>query len=349
MSYRITTNGLFRAYGGAMRRSQKKVYNNLDRVQTGRTFSTFAEDPASAAKAFRLRRDYWRTDDHLETSNYLLSKFQVAYTAAGAIVNGDDENPSLDGIKSSLAGLSDASASSRRALGNDLSAKADSIVMSMNVRYNEEFVFAGTDGLNVPFQWGENDTLLYRGIDVNAATGSEDYARLEKISDERAYVDIGLGMEEDSNGNTVENSAFNSTLSGLKFLGFGTDEEGDSLNMVVLMKQLGQIYSNSDPDSGEYANPEDKERALVLVGKLHDAINRVQERHVELSSDSTYLETNKNLLETAQATLAEQIDDLEQTDEALAITQFMWAQYSYQAALQVGTKLLSQSLLDYLH
>ena len=57
MSYRITTNGLFRAYGGAMRRSQKKVYNNLDRVQTGRTFSTFAEDPASAAKAFRLRRD----------------------------------------------------------------------------------------------------------------------------------------------------------------------------------------------------------------------------------------------------------------------------------------------------
>ena len=349
MSYRITTNGLFRKYGSSMRRSQQNVYNRLDKVQTGRSFSTFAEDPASAAKAFRLRRDYWRTDDYLETSNYLISKFEVAYTATGAIVDGDSDHPSLDGLASTLAGISDASAASRRALGNDLLAKADSIVMSMNVRYNDEFVFARTDGLNAPFQWGENNTLLYRGIDVNSATGSDDYARLEHMTQETAYVDIGLGMQEDSNGDVMENSAFNSALCGLNFLGYGTDKDGDSQNLVVLMKELGQIYSSADPDSGAYASKEDAGRVQVLSEKLHDAINRVQERHVAISSDSAYLETNKNLLETTQAELAEQIDDLEQTDEALAITQFMWAQYSYQAALQAGNQILSQSLLDYMH
>lgn len=348
MSYRITTNGLFRSYGGAMRRSQKRVYDRLDKVQTGRAFSSFAEDPASAAKAFRLRRDYWRTDDYLETSNYLISKFQVAYSAAGAIVDGDADHPSLDGLASSLAGLSDASAASRRALGNDITAKADSIIMSMNVRYNEEFVFARIDGMNPPFEWGEDGALLYRGIDVSAPEGSDDYARLEHMTQERAYVDIGLGMEEDSNGNIVENSAFDSALCGLSFLGYGTDKDGDSRNLVVLMKELADIYSNADPASGEYAETGDAERAQVLTEKLRAAINRVQEQHVAISSDSTYLETNKELLETTQAELAQQIDDLEQTDEALAITQFMWAQYSYQAALQAGGQLLSQSLLDYM-
>ena len=347
MPYRITTNGLFRSYGTAMRRSQKKVYNTLDKVQTGRTFSSFAEDPASAAKAFRLRRDYWRTDDYLETSNYLMSKFQVAYTAAGVIVDGPEDVPSLDGLASSLAGISDTAASGRRALGNDLIATADSMVMTMNSRYNEEYVFAGTDGLNAPFTW-DGDTLLYRGFDVSAEPDSEGYAHLSRMAGESAYVDIGLGLQEDVNGNIIENSAFNSVISGLTFLGYSTDEDGVSKNIAVIMKELGNIYASADPDSGEYANAGDAERAQLLVDKLRDAINHVQEQHVKLSSDSTYLQTNKKVLENSQDMLAEQIDDLEQTNGALAITQFLWARYSYQAALQAGNQLLSQSLLDYM-
>ena len=121
-----------------------------------------------------------------------------------------------------------------------------------------------------------------------------------------------------------------------------------SKNIAVIMKELGNIYASADPDSGEYANAGDAERAQLLVDKLRDAINHVQEQHVKLSSDSTYLQTNKKVLENSQDMLAEQIDDLEQTNGALAITQFLWARYSYQAALQAGNQLLSQSLLDYM-
>ncbi len=40
---------------------------------------------------------------------------------------------------------------------------------------------------------------------------------------------------------------------------------------------------------------------------------------------------------------------MEDIDPADAITTLMWAQYSYNAALRIGTQLLSQSLIDYMN
>ena len=46
--------------------------------------------------------------------------------------------------------------------------------------------------------------------------------------------------------------------------------------------------------------------------------------------------------------LNEQITDTEAQDPAEAITEMVWAQYCYNAALRIGTQILSQSLIDYL-
>ncbi len=354
MSFRITTNGLFRTYGTAMRTQNKKVYDALERVQTNRKFAHFSEDPASAAKAFRLRRDHWRSTDFLDNTNFLISKQEIAYSAGSAIVNGDDRVPSLDGIYESLAGLSDTAGAGRKPLGYELSAKAESIASAMNVTFNEEFVFAGADGLNVPFTW-DGDKLLYRGIDVSAETGSEDYERLQKMAAENTYVDIGQGMKENDQG-VIPNSAYDSCLSGLTFLGYGTDEDGDSKNLAVLMRELGNLYQNCDPDTGDYpginhdAQEANKARAQTLSLKIHDAINRVQEQHVALSAGSNFLQQNKRQLEETQFTLQEQISQVEKLDDtgALAIEEMAWAQYVYEAALHVGNDLLSHSLFDYM-
>ena len=46
--------------------------------------------------------------------------------------------------------------------------------------------------------------------------------------------------------------------------------------------------------------------------------------------------------------LNEQILNLENVDPAEAISQFMWDYNCFNAALKIGTQLLSQSLLDYM-
>lgn len=349
MSYRITTNGLFRDYRASLISSRDKLYENMNRVETTRNFVKYAEDPAGASKAFQLRRTYWRTQDYIDNSNYLISKNQVAWSSANAIVNGDEVNGSLASLDGALRGLTDTAGTGRQALGQDLKAKAEAIVMAMNVQYNGEFVFAGADALNVPFTW-DSDTgeLCYRGMNVNTPEDSDDFAPLQRALNEKTYVDIGLGMQEDETGVIFDSSAYDAVIDGLDFLGYGVDEDGDPRNLVTLMKGIGDIFYHCDPDTGDYANEEDAENVSRLIEKLKASIHHVQEQHVQISSNSSYLKTNLTQLEETQFTLNTEIDAVEQIDPAMAIMEMMWAQYSYNAALRIGNDLLSESLFDYM-
>lgn len=383
-NFRITTNGLFRNYRTNLSKNNKSLNDAMTTVQTGRKFNTYAEDPAAASKAWRLRRSYWRTGDQIDNTNYAISKYESAYNAMASIVDGDVGNGQyglgLDGILSSIKGLNGAAGASRAALGKELVQTAENMVSVMNTKYGDDFVFAGADGENVPFEW-DGDRLLYRGIDVN--TPKTDYVRedfldedgnfdqakydaakqaymeanptwtdpktfdnalaLNRMAKEATYLDIGIGMKEKERGEMVTGSAFNTAISGLNFLGYGEDK-----NLAALVRELGEIYSRADPDTGEYNNVEDRGRADELVNRLHNAIDYSQGQHVQLDANAKYLRTNLSQLETNKAELDKQIVDTEDKEMGDAITEMTWAKYCYDAALRIGTNILSQSLLDYM-
>lgn len=347
MAFRVTTNGMFYAYTASLNKANTKLQKSMNGVATHREFSSYADDPAAASKAFQLRRTMWRTQDQIDNSSYLIDKFETGYNALDVIVDGDLENPGLSGIEEALAGMNATAGSSRRSLGQDLISKANAIAFDMNIRFSDEYVFAGADGLTPPFEW-HGDTLTYRGVDVNAQPGSADFEKLGQMAEEETYVDIGLGMQEDTDGNVVDSSAFNSTLSGIKFLNYGVDEDGDPKNLSVLLHQLGNLFLNTS-ENGEFTNSNDEETALRLTGKLFSAIAYTQEQHVAMSANSNYLHTNMKHLSDIKETLNEEVDNLEQRDPADAIMEMYWAQYCYQASLKVGTDLLSQSLIDYMN
>lgn len=423
-NFRITTNGVMRTYRSNLYKSQRKLYDSMVRVETHRQFNSYAEDPARAARAFQTRRSLWRTGDQLENNDSVFNKFSTAFTAVDAIVDGDVDNPGFDGIKESLGIITDTAGAGRKPQGQVLLSMADSVLKTMNTTYGDNFVFAGADGLNVPYSFGENGEVLYRGINVDNrllvadakgvlsvrepktqgdfqkddGTGTmvddqdayiaylEDITRTEKsleddfggdkdayigymkdqanvvkkeaqqlldMSQEATYVDIGLGMEENRDGEVVASSAFNSALSGLDFLGFGVDEDGDARNFISLIRELGEIAHNADPDTGAYSDDsvEDTaaaDRANVLAKKIRSALGRASEAHVELDAECTYLKSNQKQLESTEDTLQAQREGLEAIDPADAITDMLWAQYCYNAALRIGNDVLSQSLLDYM-
>lgn len=345
-NFRITTNGLYRNYRTNLYKNNKSLTDAMTTVQTSRTFNTYAEDPAAASKAWRLRRNYWRTGDQIDNNNYAISKFESAYTAMGAIVDGDagsgDYGMGLESLLSTIRATSDSSGGARKALGKELLESADNIVAMMNTRYGDEYVFAGADGGNIPFEWNDDHSkLLYRGIEVDAGEGSDDYAKLQAMAEETTYIDLGLGMKE-RDDRLVEGSAFNSAISGINFLGYGEDN-----NLVMIIKELGDIYSRVD-DDGHFTRGGDGDRANELLDKLQASLRSAQDQQSQLSADSKYLRTNLKQLETNKAELDQQIVDTEDLDMAEAITEMTWAQYCYNAALRIGTNILSQSLIDYM-
>lgn len=342
---RITTNGTLRSYKSNLLRSSTNLASARDRVLTQRNFTSYAEDPAAATQAFKLRRSFSRVSDQLTNTQGLVSKFEAANSALSTVKSDLVEKY---GTVSSLAGITGTAGTGRQALGEVLSASAESIVQSMNTSYGDSFIFAGSDGLKVPFSWGSDGELTYRGVKVDS-TDSVDTAKLTAMAEEANYTDIGAGLSENPDGAINSASAFNSAISGVDILGYGVDDDGDPKNVVSIMKQLGEIFSRCDAETGEYENTADEEGANRLTGKLNDAMGVLINKWTELDGKSTYLDTTQKQLTVTSDSLNEQILSIEQADMERAITDFSWAQYCYNAALKVGNSILSQSLIDYMN
>lgn len=343
---RVTTNGTLRNYKSNLTRSSNTLNSSRNRVLTKRNFSSYAEDPASATQAFRLRRSFSRTNTQLNSTKTLNGKFSAACDALKS-VKGD----MADGQAkiSALAALNDAEASGRQPLGEVLKSSAESIVQIMNSQYGSAFMFGGADSLgDAPFQMQTADDgsmyLTYRGVKVDAAEGTDDYAKLKAMAGETSYVDIGSGLTEVDGAS----SEFNGALSGINYIGYGVDEDGDPKNMASIMLKLSDIFKRCNPDSGAWASGQDREDASRLTDKLTDSISEITNQWVALDGQTSYLKTSENRLSLLADNLNEQILGVEQVDMASAITDFSWAQYCYNAALKVGNSILSQSLIDYM-
>lgn len=350
-SFRITTNGVLRNYRSNLFKSYDRLNTSMERVQTERKFNSYAEDPAAASRGFQLRRELWRTNDQLNNTNSTASKFQTGFSAMGFICDGDTEHPGVNGVVASLTNLNDTTGDARAALAEDLEGQAESVLQLLNVTYGGDFVFAGADCHEVPFTWklnekGERVGVLYRGLDLDAPEGSEDYEKLKALGKETTYVDIGLGMDEDENG-AVPTSAYDTALIGLNFIGcgldekgeidVGLDEDGDPKNIVSLLLKTAEVARNY--------NGEDAER---LYGKLLNSVGQVGEARVELGAKVTFLNANVRQLKNTEDNLNEQRHEIENIEPAMAITEMSYASYCYNAALKIGNSILSQSLLDYM-
>lgn len=376
---RATTGGVLKGYRSNLMKSFLTLNRARDGVLTQRNFLSYAEDPASAAQSFQLRRAFLRVSGQYSNSSSTIRKFESAWSSLESVVQTTN-----NAYKSALEGLDDSKAGGRSALGQQLLQLSESITQTMNAKYGDKFVFAGADEGNVPFTWegeGENRKLYYRGVPVDASVpeiqtqpdgtpvvsgagnylapdGTEvlkadydkaksDVEKLEYMSKEDNFVDLGLGLQEGADG-LVKSSAFNTSLQGIRFLGYGTDEDGDPKNIGSIIHRLGTILSNCD-QSGKWANTGDAKEFDRLTKKLEIATGNLREQHVEMDAKSDFLKGNDLQLKATSDTLNAQIMGIEKCDLADAITSFSWAQYCYNASLKAGNSILSQSLMDYMN
>lgn len=448
---RATTGGVLKSYRANLMNSFISMNKSRDTVLSQRNFNSYAEDPAAAAKAFRLRKSRMTVDSQHSICSDTLKKYQTAYSCLQSMDEVlDTKNPSMNTIKEAvLKWLDDPKGDAREQLSKVLDQMSEILVQNMNQKYGDNFIFAGADGHNVPFEIKDNK-LYYRGVSVDAAvpdvmgdrdaegnlikplevdpitnlatTGGKSYVKmdtsalvskddfdaaiaadpnaaqnylmtdsttvpptyqmfnekgepdpagtyyldmtkaetmtieeydaqkleaekLEYLKNEKYYVDIGLGFQEDKNGNLIPSSGFNAALNGINFFGCGLDEDGDPKNIYSIVQRLTQL-SDSVPEGGDCGGIYDEFKRLV--GKLETASSNFKTEFTNMAASTTKLENNEKLLEDNFYNLQEQYAALEDVDMVDSITSFIWAQYCYNAALKVGNNVLSESLMDYL-
>ena len=448
---RATTGGVLKSYRSNLMHSFIAQNKARTTVLTQRNFNSYAEDPAAASRAFRLHKSRMAVESQYKICNSAISKYQSAFTCLDAIdklidtKNGTEMSTLKD---TTLQMLNDPKGEARTQLTKALDQLSETIVQNMNQKYGDNFIFAGADGHNVPFEVKDNK-LYYRGVPVDAAvpkifdadgngtsvmlnangqvdtagdhfllstglktisesayeqavknyqndpTGSpppdvlrdpptppdtigdphlftdkdgnkyyieksgaqsmtqdeidaatKDAEKLKYLMNEKQFVDIGLGFQENENGQLIESSAYNAALNGLTFIGYGLDADGDPKNIYSLVQKMKEIGARVK--DGENWTKADYDEFNGLVKKLEKASSEFKTEFTNMSAGTQKQENNVELLEDNFYNLQEQYSDIEDVDMADAITSFVWAQYCYNAALKVGNSILSESLMDYL-
>lgn len=339
---RITTQSIMMGYNRELSGALSRWNKAQNRVLTQRNFNTAAEDPAAANRSFKLRKQYRENATALEMTQQTQALVDQVTSSAMQISNimSTEINPD---ILEALNGTN-SDESSRRTYAETLRGMQKSIVLAANTQVGGRFLFSGEDTHHVPFELTD-EGLKYRGelvtVEQYAADGSvtDEYAALQKLSEETLYVDLGFGLKENAADQLIETSAFNTATPGINLLGYGVDQDGLPNNVVDLLGQMADALESETFDDAEFSK---------MVKKFRGTLDTVTDFESNLGTKQQFLEGTVSRLEEHNDTLNTRIVDLEQVDMAEAISSYIWQGYAYNAALKVGTDIVSQSLLDFM-
>lgn len=343
---RITTNAILRNYKSNLGTSLSNLDTARTRVMTGRRYNSTAEDPSSALRAAVLERKYAKNEDYLnlvkDTQSFQDSQEDAAMQIE-TIAKNLSKRYGLEGLNGTNGSLE-----TRKTYADAWRGAQESLLLSLNASYGGKYVFAGSDAKTAPFKLEEQNgkqVLYYRGVDVT----NGDADSLDELSKDSVYVDLGFGLTIDSDGNGINttidsSSAFNTSLPGINLAGYGstTSKDGTSQipnNIVLLCGEIAKVL-----DAEEF----DRDKYTELLQKFDDARSNVLEKVTILGTQTEFLTTTKDRLETNSISLSTQIDNVVNIDMAEAIMDFSWAQYAYNAALKVGNNILTPSFIDFM-
>lgn len=329
---RITTSQVLRNYQSNLSKTTIELDNAKNRVLTKRNFNKVSEDPAAAAKAYKLRKEYADNENYTENVDSVISHFDAVESSAMQMNDIAKEANAL--ILEGVTGT--ASAEQRATLATSLREMQESLVLSANSKLGDTFLFGGQTTDSVPFELVDGK-LQYFGLDVSSSD-PDVQAQLKEMANQEILVDLGFGISFD-NGSVVNNSAFNTAFSGLTALGFG-EENGMDQNLVNL---LGEVADELEKD------PIDETKLNELSNQVSDVKSNLTDFITVLGTKSNFLESTKTRLEDNRITLNEKIVGVENVNLEEAITDYSWAQFAYNAALKVGNSILSQSFIDFMN
>lgn len=179
------------------------------------------------------------------------------------------------------------------------------------------------------------------GDTVAAGTSSEitDVVNLDDLANEKVYVDLGFGLQFDKNGEILPQSAYNSSLPGITFLGYGKNTDGTPKNAYSVMGKIADMLE-SDNVSLDAISP--------YWDSLQQTADNITTQISEIGAKETFLTSTQTHLEDTNTNLLSKDNDVEFVEPYDAIMDWMTQQFCYQACLQMGTNILQPTLMDFL-
>ncbi len=334
---RVTHQSLSRNYIKRMNNNLTKLTASNDKLTSGRKYNKGYENVTDAGKALRLRQlvsdneQYQKTirdvegraeaaEDSLRNVNSLMSRAEeLTVQALNGTMGADDRNK----------------------VASEIEKLQEEIFQVMNSSFSGSYLFSaagsGTPG-TAPFE-NNGGKLYYNGTPVDdmvLSGNSITYNGQEIPYNVPNYVDIGFGYK-DKNGNVDPNTAFKDTYSGVECFGFGKSADGVPINAWSL---FGDMATNLRAN-----NMERLEKDLNALPRTMDFMLT---SITEIGARGTLLSDTTARLENEYLNLVDTQNKVEFVDVSEEITYNKSYEMGWMVTLQLGNRVLPQSLFDFM-
>lgn len=350
--------------------------DTLSRINSGKRFTKLSDDVSAGTRVLTTRTEMYKTEKHLNNVKAINEELTVTEECMQSIsdIIGDVHKLVI------RAKNDPTSTGGRKAIAQEMRGLRDEVLQFCNTQYGKRFVFGGTNMSSAPFTLDENGRALYNGVPMDEVQKDPDTGEFfymkppvqpsnkqpgdpgydpdvvpdpnlpnydpddpthqeTKVSipmDEDVYMDIGLGFKMKAS-EVQDTTAFKISYSGLDFLGFGTDEDGTSNNVYNI---IHDIMTNIETYSQEELEEVD-DRLTALSDKFRANLT-------DIGSKTNYLDTMQTRLQQTEDNQKIRIQNLMGIDDAEEATNQSMNDYVLKAVLQMGSRILPVSLMDYL-
>ena len=339
---RVADRSTVRNYLSYLNNARNDYAETTDRIATGKRFTQISDDVSAGARVLGTRNNKYKVEKQKDNITSIREELDAAESNMNTI-NDILKRVSSELIVKALNGTNDQA--TLDVYANEVAALKEELLQFANSKYGDKFLFGGTNAVSSPFTVDETTgRLKYNGVDVDSIQKDADGyfyedatgARVEIPMDDDVYLDIGLGIK--MAGTAVDPSTgYKISYSGLDIVGFGKDQDGNSNNLYNALNDIEQALRDGDREK---------------LGKLN---NKLTEQKKEFMANLTDLGAKTQFLETMETRLTNTIDDYTQRiDNLMGVvpgeeeTTLMMNDYALKAVLQLGSKILPTSLMDYI-
>lgn len=371
---RVVNSSTYSKFTSSVNDVHSKLNKAMNKVSSGAAYESAAENPLAYYQGKQIDQIY----QDAKSKNALLGDVKNRlYEQEQGVYN---IQQLLTGAKTAVQYLTDSTHNTDKnavqTKRDELLQRAQSIVSNLNAQYGNYYVFGGNDVSTTPFSLSKDGATLtfahkFPG-DTTTTTmtmkltddGQGNYAyeisdadlnNMLKAMREQGRVDIGYG--DISNENTL----LDTYTGGLNALtGLSSDAlraMSDDAAKAAIKKGLNEgplglvgaaVMTSDQYIDGTIDASKFTESMGTIHGQMTQAEHTVSTVYADLGNKSNILETTKKRLDTLEDSLETQYTNLLGADPYEAIMEMYSYQYSYSAALKVGSNLLQSSLFDFL-
>lgn len=260
-------------------------------------------------------------------------------------------------------------ADSLKALKVEIDEITKTMVDLANTQYNDNYIFSGANTKTLTYTMTEDGEIIYNGTPQN----NPDYIRQTEVADGvfevinttgdkvfgwykegQAQTENGENIFLDANGKEVIEKA--GTPNKYYYADDLTNEitdtdvldnlepKGDYSGVLGALKCLSnsiQKVLDGDVEEGY------KEMNATL-DMFASSLNDITTEQTKFGGVANRLDMTTSTLETSTQSLTSYLSQVKDVDYASAITQWMNAQYAYQASMQIASASMNMSLLNYI-